>query len=136
MAKESALQLAATIRDKYRQHRDPLLTSKDQWVAVPAETNRTVSVPIDHNRFNPSLQELADILGKEWKLVSTDPYLLAEWVHLIRTNRMVEAGVVPPWFKTRAHCRNCGDVLLDGGCSGILVGCPWCWAPNKPDFVH
>lgn len=136
MSKLSTLQLAATVRDKYRERREPLRTSADQPAIFQVDKKRQVRPPIDLDPFNPSLQELAELLGEECNLVSSDAYLLAQWVDLIRTNRMVAAGVIPPWFKTRAHCRNCGDVLIDGDFSGVLVGCPWCHSLNRPDFIH
>lgn len=85
-------------------------------------------------RFNPSLQYLSEILGEEWPYISASPYRLAHWVHTIRINRMVEAGVIPPEFIYRARCRQCGHVLLEMQVETEVQACPWCLCKALPKF--
>jgi len=57
--------------------------------------------------------------------------MLADVINMVRDNKMVAEGVVPPSFRYKARCIRCGPVLVPAGDDLDLVGCPWCWVAKK-----
>lgn len=139
------LQLANEVQARQGMPIDSVMTpsvakSTEQIRNTPAGDEKKFILPplnVGHEKFNPSSDELADLLGQNWPRVAADPPLLAQWVHTIRTNRKVESGLIPPEFVYPAHCTNCGDVLLDYETREELQACPWCFCPNekRPNFA-
>lgn len=85
------------------------------------------SVP---SNYRPTLQEMADFLGNEWDRIADDLIEFKYWYELLITNRLIAAGIRPPWFKCRAFCEKCRDIWLDYSITEPLVGCPWCFSPK------
>jgi len=86
--------------------------------------------------FYPSLQELADYFDADWHRYCDDPEWLAEAARMLQERKMIDAGVVPPWFKQRTVCTHCGPVLVEGPIPNEkIVGCPWCHGKHKPAFI-
>lgn len=137
MAKESVLDLAKQTLSKHRCERSTYSSPEPAQDEYGLESNIILhELPEAHKRFNPSLAELEEILGDKWLRVCDDPYRLAQWIKLIRENRMIEAGVIPEGFKYWAYCEYCGDVLLDfQPISDTVMGCPWCFSKKKPNFT-
>jgi len=93
-------------------------------------------LPSNLSRFDPSLAELAAHFGDEWNCNLENPEWLAQAVKLLRELKMVDAGVIPPWFRTQAYCENCGEVLVDGALPPRVAGCPWCKSDKPPRPVQ
>ena len=83
------------------------------------------------DKYKPTLQELADILGDEWDEVSSKGVLLKAWNEAIITNRLIADNIRPIWFIHPAFCLSCGPIFLDYIVEEAVVGCPWCFA--RPD---
>lgn len=147
MAKASALQLAESALNQYSRPAAQDRTSPASHKATgyritimggtesPPYLALLPPLPAHLEKFTPSLCELSDLLGCEWVRVSSEPYLLAQWAALIRTNRMVEAGVIPPAFIYPAECQSCGPISLDYKAGTALEACPWCFSRCKPNFT-
>lgn len=124
---EGALKLAESTLEKLKQQRCRLNTQ-----SVPTlPANLLDPLPERLGHFDPTLQELSTLLGEEFERVFSDPPLLADWVITLRTNRMIEEGVVPPGFVHAASCKSCGPVLLAHAQNHVLDACPWCFSTNK-----
>jgi hypothetical protein len=121
--------LLALANRGFLRHAASEAASSHQPDSTDKETGRALlsNLPKELQQFNPSLRELSDLLGEEWAAVAADPWLLSQWIHTIRVNRMVEAGVIPPSFTEKAYWANCGDVLIDFACNTDLQACPWCF---------
>lgn len=78
--------------------------------------------------------ELITELKEELSKFPDEPMLLSSWLELLRTNRMIESGIVPPSFIFSAKCKRCGDILLDYRANCSLEACCWCFSSRRPNF--
>lgn len=103
--------------------------------AIATATTPLPALPREYGAFSVSLSELSAFFGDEYASYADDPYWLAAATAMVREQKMIEAGVIPPWFRHRARCKRCGPILL-GFTAGLtdLVGCPWCFCSNLPKF--
>jgi hypothetical protein len=89
---------------------------------------------IDSELIQSYDNELIRELSEELKRYPDDPVLLSGWLELLSTNRMIEAGIVPPSFVHDAVCRRCGDIFLDYRVDFPLEACCWCFSSRRPPF--
>ncbi len=70
--------------------------------------------------------ELEQLAGDSWALISIDPDKLMDFAHHEATRRILKDGRMPDTFTSEAHCRKCGLVPVDEGLSDEISECPWC----------
>jgi hypothetical protein len=110
---------------KFRDAGNPL--NNPTRLKLHSTQNHTIlcALPTDLQAFNPSLQELAAYFGEEWDNHCDNPWWLSEAIIMLQERKMIEAGVIPPWFSEKGMCVNCGPVFVPSGTiKDFLVGCP------------
>lgn len=62
------------------------------------------------------------------------PLFASAYIAAIRDRLDREAGRVPPYYTTAAHCDGCGPVWLWPGAVRVIA-CPWCWNRFAGRFI-
>lgn len=80
----------------------------------------------------PTLTEIKNMCfdDKEWRYYCRNLDALDKLIRVIVGNKLLKMGKIPPSFKYKGSCLNCGIVRLDSKHTTPLIHCPWCQCPK------